>query len=192
LSDNPKREIIKEEADSFAGPIKYVSLGVEAKSVTSDLRWATFRLTCEIGTKEHPKIGVSYVFNDDAMEIFEHSVAQEGAFVTYGNGYSFDLLASTNSGRPAAYDLGDGFVRNDDYDEGSAFSERPIEYFERMDEFFEVFLTLSDADTFEVRFVTTGRNSDRMDGNYFAIVFPMRGFSLVSEEFEECLNEYKN
>ena len=55
--------------------------------------------------------------------------------------------------------------------------------------FFEQILVMEDSDSFEVRFKITGRNSERMLGNYFSMVFPMRGFSAISGDLKDCMNQ---
>ena len=81
------------------------------------------------------------------------------------------------------------FVRNDNYDAGEVLSKRSNEYFARMVMFFEQILVMEDSDSFEVRFKITGRNSERMLGNYFSMVFPMRGFSAISGDLKDCMNQ---
>ena len=189
LPQNPEWEILSEEEDTFAGTVKYIFLGVEAETITPDLRWASLQIDCEIGTTDPPQISVDYVFKDDEMKLFIPSRAQEGPLATYGESYSFDLMDSGGSNRPAAYNLGSGFVRNDDYDAGSPFSKRSNEYFARMVMFLEQILVMEDSDSIEVRFISTGRHSERMLGNYFSMVFPMQGFSAVSSDLKDCINQ---
>ena len=189
LSQNPEWKIISEEEDTFAGTSKYIFLGIEAETITPDLRWASLQIDCEIGTTAPPKITVKYVYKDDEMVIYEHSIAQEGPLASYGESYIFDLMDSGGSGRPAAYNLGSGFVRNDDYDAGELFSKRSNEYFARMVMFFEEILAMEDSDSFEVRFKNTGRSSERMLGDYFSMVFPMQGFSTVSGDLKDCMKQ---
>ena len=178
------------ETDTFAGTVTHVSAAVLANFVTPDLRWAAFEIDCSMGTLDDPSVGVSYIFYDDAMDEMDTKFLVRSIF-RYANAYSFDLIGSNNSRRPAAYNLGNGFVRNDDYDEGT-YSQRPEEYFERLEDFFDVFMTLEDEDKFEVRFVNTGRHSERMRGKYFSISFPMKNFSSHPDELTECINNFKN
>lgn len=178
------------ETDTFAGTVTHVGAAVLANFVTPDLRWAAFEINCSIGTLDHPSVSVNYIFYDDKMDEMDANF-QVMSFFRYANAYSFDLIGSNNSRRPAAYNLGNGFVRNDDYDEGS-HSQRPKEYFERLENFFEAFMTLEDDDKFEVRFANTGRHSERMLGNYLSISFPMKNFSSHPNELRECIENFKN
>lgn len=190
LPDSSKWIFSVVESDTFAGTVTYISAAVLADFVTPDLRWAAFEIDCSMGTLDYPRVGVSYIFSDDEMDEMDSKFLVRRIF-SYANAYSFDLIGSNNSRRPAAYNLGNGFVRNDDYNEGT-HSRRPEEYFERLEDFFEAFLTLEDDDQFEVRFVNLGRHSERMLGNYFSISFPMKNFSSHPNELRECIENFKN
>jgi hypothetical protein len=176
--------------ETFSGTSTHINAAVLASTFTPDLRWAAFEITCSIGTLDHPRVDVQYIYAHDGMEEIEEKFLV-GPFFRYANAYRFDLIGSNRSRRPAAYNLGGGFVRNDNYDEGSE-SRRPEEYFERLEAFLEGFMALDDDDRFEVRFVNIGRHSERMAGNYFSMVFPMTNFSSNRENLRDCLEEFKN
>ena len=186
LPEAPEWMFSIEQSETFAGSAMRIDAAVLAATTTSDLRWAAFEITCDTHSLAPPDIGVSYIYSGDTMNEMEEIFP----FFNYADAYSLDLIDSANSGRPAAYNLGNGFVRNDDYSGWSR--EHPEAYYQRTAAFIDEFVALKDTDTIQIRFVNTRRHSERMNGSYFEMIFPMTSVSSNIVALHECLYIWRN
>lgn len=94
-----------------------------------------------------------------------------------GDEYLLDLFNSVGSGRPAAYDIGKGFVRTDHIELGYSSRDKVSkEYLDMTRTFWTDLQQLSESKTIEVRF-----KLDKVPGSYISAEFPLDGFSEIAE-----------
>lgn len=137
---------------------------VSANQMSADVQRAGLWISCtDSFAGPTLDVRVSYVFTDGVYP---------------GDEYSLNLFNSVGSGRPAAYDIGQGLVRTDDIRFSSMSRDAPPqEYTERVTQFWHDLQNLGEDQTIEVRFEVR-----RSAGPYVQLFFPMTGFSEIVEQ----------
>lgn len=143
---------------------------VWAFDVTPPLQAAKLNILCKpafFGTSV--EVGVSYLY--------------EGGRAP-GDSYSLNLSDSADSGRPAAYNMGDGFIRTDRLTGAEPGDvERTQAYQAAVARFERKLLSVDDKGELEVRFVSSKSNTP-----YVAARFKMAGIRSIQAEIAHfCL-----
>lgn len=98
-----------------------------------------------------------------------------------GGEYHLDLFNSVGSGRPAAFNIGHGFIRTDHIKFSSLSGERaPQEYFDQTEKLWRDLESLNENSLIEVRFETR-----KLPEPYISLTFPMSGFKDVAHEAKD-------
>lgn len=168
-SENSYESLVHDELEMWSAVVEgnYFLAAVNASGMSDELSWAVMELRCEdtfAGSKI--EFGIEYIFEGGEYP---------------GDAYSLDLFNSVGSGRPAAFNLGSGFVRTDHINFSTFFNpeQPPQEYIEGTIGLWRDLQSMGAEERVEVRFETRGANEP-----YLQLIFPLSGFEEIARQAE--------
>ena len=166
--ENSYERLVHDELEVWSAVVDtdYFLAAINASSMSNELSWAVMQLRCEdtfAGLRI--KFGIEYTFEDGEYP---------------GDSYRLDLFNSVGSGRPAAFNVGSGFVRTDHIDFFAINAGQPPQaYLEGTMELWRDLQSMGTEERVEVRFET-----DRVNKPYLQMVFPLSRFQEIARQAE--------